>query len=110
MKQNPANEFFTAEEVREITLVVSFSICLVSICSFISLSVLPEHCELFSSNTQLCHTIPLPAGCEPCKNIATAWAASFVMALGICSFFLPFLVFAIKEWLNRPARETKLFD
>jgi len=35
---------------------------------------------------------------------------STIVGLGICLFFLPFLIFAIKYLRNRPISQTKLFD
>jgi heme/copper-type cytochrome/quinol oxidase subunit 2 len=76
--------------------------------------ILPEHCSLFDDGVlggQTCHTILMPAGWENiCEDRVTASVALTIVVLGICLFFLPFLIFAIKYLRNRPVSQTELFD
>ncbi len=101
-------------EPKEFLIITGVPLILFLFCLVFANWILPEHCSLFDDNVlggQTCHTIPMPAGCENiCEDRATASVASTIVSLGICLFFLPFLIFAIKYLRNRPVSQTKLFD
>ena len=103
------------EREREVITIVSFSIISFLICVIAAVSILPEHCSFFSSNIEsgfACDGIDwrTPKPCAICRNKGVATAASIIAGLGFGSFFVPFAVFALRNFRNRSVKPTKLFD
>jgi len=100
-------------ELKEAIFIILVPIVLCFICVVTARTILPEHCNLFDDNImppQMCHTIPMPDDCYFCEDKSKALIASTIGGLGICFFFLPFVIFAVRNLRNRPVEETKLFD
>jgi len=99
-------------ELKEFLIITGVSLILFLLCLVFAGWILPEHCNFFDDNIhrQTCHTIPMPIDCHTCEDRATASIASTIAGLGICLFFLPFLIFAVRHLRNRPVSQTKLFD
>jgi len=120
MNKNYLNTIFpfletTTKKEREVIILISASVILFVICFILAYLLLPKYCDLFSNNEL--HPFACDGlrnwelePCPICENKAVATVASFIFGLGICFFFLPFVVFAIRNLRNRPVEQTKLFD
>ena len=90
-------------------LILSFS------CIVFALWLLPKNCSLFVSNVpgpQMCHTIPMPKGCfdDYCQDIQTEYISSIIAGFGILLFFVPMLVYIIREFRDQPIERWRILD
>ncbi|HLL99900.1 MAG TPA: hypothetical protein VK400_02510 [Pyrinomonadaceae bacterium] len=98
---------------KEILVSVGFPFVLGIACVTFALWLLPKNCSLFVSNLpgpQMCHTIPVDDCSSFCQDGRGEWFASLVAVFGVCVFFVPFIVYLLKDLLNRSVERTKLFD
>jgi hypothetical protein len=99
---------------REIFVSVGFPFILGIFCIIFAIWLLPKNCRLFVSNVagpQMCHTLPVEPDCDSfCNDGRTEAIAALVAVFGVCVFFVPVVVYLIKERRERPVEQAKLFD
>ncbi len=103
---------FTANESEKI-IVISVSIILFLICSITAALILPENCSLFSDNIPgglQCDALTIPYVPCGCQDRRMASVATIITGLGVSFFFLPFIVYVLRNRRNYPSQQTKLFD
>lgn len=95
-----------------ILIVISFVLFLV--CLIGANRLLPENCYLFDDRVQgfLCDGIDIknPKPCPICEDDRIVSVAQIMVGLGFGFLFLPFIVYAVKDWQNSLASRPKLFD
>jgi hypothetical protein len=112
---NPIFPFLKTLSEGEKAFVFTFSIIVFMVCIITAVSILPEHCSLFSNNIEsgfACDGLDWrnPQPCVICRDKGTAKAASIIAGLGFSFFLIPFAVLTLKDFLSRPTNKVKLFE
>lgn len=106
--------YMDSARAKEILVSVGFPFILGAVCIVFATWLLPENCGLFISNVpgpQMCHTIPSDGCPSFCQDGRREWIASLVARFGVCVFFVPVVVYLLKNfWQRHPVEQTKLFD
>ena len=100
---------------RTVLVLIVVSLVISVVCFGIASSILPEYCELFSSNIPsglLCDGLDLrnPQPCPVCRDRGTAMVAQVFAGMGIASLVLPGFVFFLRNRRNLLKESTHLID
>ena len=110
----PFSETTTAEE-REVMVLITISIFIFAICLLAAFIILPENCQLFSSNREGpfdCDGMRIRNAppCSVCRDKGTAMAAQIFGGMAVVFLFLTPVVYSVKNRLSRSTKPPKLFD
>lgn len=103
------------DKAKQVVAFIGFPVVLGIFCVAFALWILPKNCTLFISNVpgpQMCHTIPMPAGCFDsfCKDVKTEFAASIIAGIGFGMLCIPAVISLLKNSRKNEVEQTKLFD
>jgi hypothetical protein len=105
----------TAETARRVLVLMAGSIFLCVVCVGIATMILPNNCDLFSSNIPgglECDGFDFrnPQPCRFCEDRGTAMAAQVFAGLGIAFLAVPGLVFFLNQRRKGVNEPTTLLD